>query len=214
MSDQLQQVGLFPSTIYSITLPQFLDSAREVSSDALAAVKQAECCGALQHNPLYPHTMSGNYANDPRLQELVKYVAQTAWNVLDSQGYAMQNLVTAVAEAWTQEHEKGSDMPVHVHPGGIQLNAFYFLDCPENGCQVAFHDPRPGKCASQLLQASMANVTSASDIIYYKPEPGMLMLANSWLPHAFSRNGSDEPFRFIHINLVALPAPQPDVEVV
>lgn len=214
MADQLDQVPLFPSTLYTIDLPQFLDTARAVSAEALKVVREAgmACC-----NKLFPHTMTGNYASDPRLQDFVQYVAQTAWNVLEAQGYAMAPLATAVAEMWTQEHEYSSDMPVHVHPGGIQMCAFYFLDCPENSPFIVLHDPRAGKCAAQLLQADMAKLTAASDQIVLPPKEGTLMLANSWLPHSFTRNGSKEPFRFIHINITVVPAPPavtPEVEVV
>ncbi len=209
MADQLNQGALFASGIYSIKLPQFLDAVRAASDKALQAVGEAPGC------MLIPHRMSGNYSDDPTIQDFRQYVAQTAYNILASQGYAMQPLVTAVVEMWTQEHLTGSDMPAHVHPGGMQMCAFYFLDCPDGGSQIAFHDPRPGKCAAQLLQADMSKVTPASDIVLFTPEPGTLMLANSWLPHSFTRNGAATPVRFVHLNIAAFAAPvqAPDHEV-
>jgi len=36
----------------------------------------------------------------------------------------------------------------------------------------------------------------------------MLMFANSWLAHSFTRNASDKPMRFIHFNLSVQLAPQ------
>jgi len=43
----------------------------------------------------------------------------------------------------------------------------------------------------------------------------MLVLANSWLPHSFTKNGSDEPMTFIHFNLgVVLNDPVPPAEVI
>lgn len=210
MADQLNQAGVFASGLYSIKLPQFLDAARAASADALAQLPPLDA-----EVPI-PHRMSGNYAADPRLQEFTAYVAQTAWNILQAQGYAVQPLATLVAELWTQEHMHTSDMPVHVHPGGMQMCAFYFLDCPEKGSQLVVHDPRPGKCAAQLLQADLSKVTDASDMIFFRPEPGLLILTNAWLPHSFTRNMAQEPARFMHINIAAIAAPAAatDVEVV
>jgi hypothetical protein len=42
----------------------------------------------------------------------------------------------------------------------------------------------------------------------------MLILTNAWLPHSFTRNNSDKPMRFVHMNLsVALNEQPSNVEV-
>ena len=70
------------------------------------------------------------------------------------------------------------------------------------------HDPRPAKKFANLPEKNMALATYASTMIGFKPEPGMFFFANSWLPHSFTRNSSDEPSRFIHFNLSLMPAQQ------
>jgi hypothetical protein len=211
MADTLNTGALFASGIYSVKLPQYLEAARKASTAALA-----ESPPVPEGMPV-PHRMTGNYAAVPELQEFTAYVAQTAWNILQAQGYAMQPLATLVAELWTQEHLRTSDMPQHVHYAGMQMCAFYFLDCPENGCQLAVHDPRPGKCAAKLPEADLTRITEASDAVYFKAEEGLLILTNAWLPHSFTRNMADAPFRFMHINIGVVPAParqEPEVEVI
>jgi len=45
-------------------------------------------------------------------------------------------------------------------------------------------------------------------MVSFKPENGMLLFSNSWLPHSFTRNGSDKPFKFLHFNLGIMAAPE------
>jgi hypothetical protein len=78
---------------------------------------------------------------------------------------------------------------------------FYFLDCPENCSRVVFHDPRPGKPPTAWYEKDSTQITAASNMVNFTPEPGLLVITNAWLPHSFSRHGSDEPIRFIHFNL-------------
>jgi hypothetical protein len=78
---------------------------------------------------------------------------------------------------------------------------FYFLNAPENCSKVLFHDPRAGKVQTNLPERDPSQATFGSNIIHFPPEPGMLMLANSWLPHSFSRHASNEPLMFVHFNL-------------
>lgn len=47
----------------------------------------------------------------------------------------------------------------------------------------------------------MSNATYASTIINFQPKPGELYFGNAWMPHGFTRNASEENFKFIHFNL-------------
>jgi len=129
----------------------------------------------------------------------------------------MQYFNTYVSEIWTQEHRKYSNMEQHVHSYGIQLSGFYFLETPDNGCMAQLHDPRPGKVIASLPEKDMTQVTEASSAIFIKPQPGMFIFTNSWLPHSFTRNAADEPVKFVHFNVsvmqAAAPAPEAPVVV-
>lgn len=210
MADQLTHVAYFPSNVYMIKLPQYLEVLRAVSAENMKVAREA--AAAATPNPLeeiYPVSMTGTYANDPRVQEFAQYVSRTAWNILQSQGANMQPLFTVFMDMWTQEHRKGSSMDTHIHPHGAHITAFYFLDCPENGCQIGLHDPRPGKVATTLPPVDMNQLSDISEAVYLRPEEGMLLLTNSWLPHSFTRNASDDPCRFIHMNLGVVVNPNP-----
>jgi uncharacterized protein (TIGR02466 family) len=200
VNDQLQPLHYFPTTVYLAKKLEFLPAVRDVSSQYLT--ESIQTAGP---------RMTGSYAHEPAIAEFVSYVSQTAWNILNSQGFAMNTLVTYCSEMWTQEHPQHSYMETHVHPGA-QISAFFFLDCPPDGCKIVMHDPRPGKAQANLMEAIPTTVTAASTQIVVTPEPGLLFIAPSWLPHSFTANRSDKPCRFVHINIAT--APQPHAEVV
>jgi hypothetical protein len=87
----------FASPVYASEQPEFLDVVSEVSKDMLAK---------LTHDPheIYPMFNTDDFATDPRMNEFCAFVAQTGWNVLKEQGYAMENFSMSVDSAWSQKH--------------------------------------------------------------------------------------------------------------
>jgi len=211
---QLQVAHHFPCPMYLIERPDFLEAVNTVSEEALETAKKNQ-----QLNEIYPVHMSGNYYADPRLAEFSQFVGATAWNILNEQGYAMQDKAVTFTEMWTQEHHKHSAMDAHVHGFGSQIVGFYFLETPENCSRVVFHDPRAAKVQIDLPEQDMNMATPASKMINFEPKPGLMIFANSWLMHSFTRHAADLPIKFVHFNLtvqMAQPAacPMPAAEVV
>lgn len=186
----------FPCPIYTIERPDFLQSVTIVSEDSLAAQRKEK-----ELDEIYSVIMSGNYPDDPRIAEFSQYIGSTAWNILNEQGYAMQDKVVSFTEMWTQEHHKHSSMEQHVHGFGVQIVGFYFLEVPEGSSRVVFHDPRPGKVQTNLPEQNITSATIASQMINFEPKPGMVIFSNSWLPHSFTRHTNDKPLKFVHFNL-------------
>lgn len=201
----------FPCPIYTVERPDFLQSVSQVSEESLAETRKTQ-----QVNDIYPVLMSGNYFTDPRIAVFSQFVADTAWNILQDQGYAMQNFRTSFIEMWTQEHYKVSGMEQHVHGFGSQIVGFYFLEAPEGSSRVVFHDPRPGKIPLNLPEQNVSQATVASQMINFEPKPGLMIFSNAWLPHSFTRHTADKPIKFVHFNLTvqAAPPPPPPAEVI
>lgn len=191
----------FPCPIYIADRPDFIEVVNEVSKKYFAEESQ-------KPDEIYPALMSSNYAHDERLKGFTEFVGTTAWNILNDQGYAMQNFGMGFESMWTQEHHKQSSMEQHTHGFGAQIVGFYFLDVPENSSRVVFHDPRPGKVMNDLPQQDVQLATPASQMINFEPKPGRMIFSNAWLPHSFTRHAGDTPLRFVHFNLVAVPVQQ------
>lgn len=207
MSDDLQPVYCFPSIVVTAFKPEFLEAVNAVSDEQLA--QQPD-----DINEIYPAKMSGDFSQDPRLADFCTFIGKSAWEILRNQGHDMQNASTFFTEMWTQEHHKHSLMEQHVHGNGAQLVGFYFLETPENCSKALFYDPRPGKVQINLPEADMSEITPASNMIGFEAKPGTMIFANSWLPHGFTRHGSDEPIKFVHFNINVEYAPAQTAEVI
>lgn len=194
----LQSFLYFPTAIYTDSKPEFLEVARAVAERHIAKANEER-----PPNDVYPVTMTGLLTEEAELEPLLRYIGQMGWSILAGQGYAMENVSLTFSEFWAQEHRKTSSMEVHPHGRGVQLAGFYFLDVPTDPAppRAIFHDPRPGKVMIDMPEQDHNMATYASHMINFVPQEGMVMFTNAWLPHAFSRNPCDKPFRFIHFNL-------------
>lgn len=211
---QLQVAYHFPCPIYLIERPDFLNIVNEVSKESLLQQHEER-----KLDDIYPVMMSGNYFADPRLTKFTEFVGATAWNILAEQGYFMQDKMVSFTEMWTQEHHKHSAMDQHIHGYGSQIVGFYFLEVPENSSRLVFHDPRMGKPLIDLPETDVNQATIASKMINFKPKPGLMVFANAWLAHSFTKHAADKPIKFVHFNLsvqMAQPvvAPAPAAEIV
>ena len=212
LSTQLQVAYHFPCPIYIIERPDFLEEVNKISEEGLVETRKIQSL-----NEIYPVYMTNNYFTDPRMVEFTRFVGTTAWNILNEQGYAMADKAVSFTELWTQEHHKHSAMDAHVHGFGSQIVGFYFLETPENCSHLVFHDPRAAKVQIDLPEQDMNIATPASKMINFAPKPGMMIFANSWLAHSFTRHAADLPIKFVHFNLTVIQASQtafPAAEVI
>jgi uncharacterized protein (TIGR02466 family) len=194
--------------VYVVQKTEFLGAVNTVSA------RYEEASREHKKTDNYVNLMTGSYAHEPELEDFSRYVSQTAWNILSSQGFAMDQLVTYFTEMWTQEHNQFSSMETHVHGGGSQISAFYFLDMPVNGCKMVIHDPRPGKVIVNLPEADNNKITMGSHQIVFTPTVGTMIFTNAWLPHSLTKNMSTSPVRFVHMNLSVTAAPEQEPTVV
>ena len=204
---------LFPSSVYTIEKPEFLNVTRKVSKKFLDERKET-----VDLNPNFPVFMTDNMFQDPELLDFGQFVSQTAWEILKDQGYLMDVFQTYFMEMWVQEHHKGSSMERHIHGSGAVISGFYFLNCPSLA-KVVFHDPRDAKVITSLPEKDPSEGTQASNMIHFNATNGLLLFSNSWLSHSFNKNTEDIPLTFIHFNIAVAPIQQeiclnPNVEVV
>jgi uncharacterized protein (TIGR02466 family) len=194
--DTWNEYSYFPTNTYTILKPEFLDQVKPVAYEYLEKIKSE-----YPINEMYPFYQTYNFYNDNRISDFSNYIVNTAWQILNSQGYGMQEKTTRFTSMWLQSHHKYSMMERHIHPDDSQIIGFYFLDTPENCNRMIIHDPRSAKVQISMQENDATELSYASNMIYFAPEPGMLYFINSWVPHSFSKNGSDDPCNFIHFNI-------------
>jgi len=193
---ELAEMAYFSSMIYTMMAENFLDTVSKVSDEYITKMQQSR-----ELDEIYPVHQSENFSNDERILDFVKFISQIAWEILQRQGHAMNQYNTITHELWCQDHHKHSGMDQHIHGNSCQISGFYFLHCPENSPKVVIHDPRPSKVYAGLPEENVCMITAASQAINFTPSKGQLMFMNSWLPHSFGKNPSDDNFRFIHFNI-------------
>lgn len=196
MSDTWQQFDYFPSSVYFLEKPEFLKNVKTIAYKYLENIKKET-----KLNDIYPMYHTYNFAHENSILDFTSYIANTGWNILNTQGFDMNNKETYFIMMWLQYHHKYSSMEQHVHPFGSKIIGFYILEAPENCSELVLHDPRPGKIQDGFGDNMTCQIEHSTDRVYFKVEPGMLIFTNSWLPHSFTRNASNEPFSFIHFNL-------------
>jgi uncharacterized protein (TIGR02466 family) len=197
VSENLNHFFYFPSSVSTAKAPEFLEVVTIVANEKLEESRKH----IPELNDIYPVRMTNSFFDDLRVREFADFVATSAWDALTFQGYATDSMGMFFTEMWVQEHHKHSLMEQHIHGAGSQMIGFYFLNAPEKCSKVVFHDPRPGKVQTNLPEKDPSQASFGSNMINFTPEPGMLIFANSWLPHSFSRHASDEPLIFVHFNL-------------
>jgi hypothetical protein len=195
------EVGHYFSTpIYRIEVPGFIEEILPVFDEYVS--KSHQC------NDKHLAKMTANMAGDERILPFATYVIESSWNILASQGYRMNDKLTYFHSLWGQEYGKMGGMDEHVHNDGVQLVGFYFLECPKDCPKVVVFDPRIGKVQLSIAEADRSKLTEASQRVVFDPQPGVLYITNAWLAHAFTKNSSEEPFKFIHFNVSVEPKPK------
>ena len=197
-NNELITETLFPTQISIVKRVDFVKPCLEVFEEYISTARSES-----DVNSIYPVTQTYDMLQDGRLSPFLEFISETAWDILNDQGYNMDMFYTQANSVWGQSHPKTSSMEYHTHSSLI--SGFFFLSVPENSSQLQFHDPRPVKTFASLPEKQLNIITPATNIINYTPEVGSIYFTNSWLPHSVTRNASDEPVKFIHFNIHTIP---------
>ena len=209
--NDFDEIQLFSTPIYLTFDLDSVELVKTVSEDTQYHVEKVD----------QAHTeMSGSFYHDERLFDFALHILQSSWNILKHQGFLMENYQTIYESMWLQTHPKHSYMAQHIHANNNQIVGFYFLEVPDNSTQLLLHDPRAGKAQIDLDETNPNDVTHGSKFVVMNPKVGQLILTPAWLAHSITANQSDDPVKFVHINIQAQRVannqccPKPEVEVI
>jgi len=92
---------------------------------------------------------------------------------------------------WINILDPGGFHSGHIHPHSV-ISGTYYAQVPDGAAALKFEDPR--------LSMMMASPPRAADapqemrnFVYLAPEPGLVLMWESWLRHEVVRNESSEP---------------------
>ncbi|HWB48206.1 MAG TPA: TIGR02466 family protein [Stellaceae bacterium] len=84
-----------------------------------------------------------------------------------------------VLSAWANVNRTGDYNQLHTHPGATWSGVYYVDsgDAAGDGAALQLYDPNPGRANLFFPELSTANVL-------FKPQPGLMVLFPSYVPHA------------------------------
>jgi len=109
-----------------------------------------------------------------------------------------------IQQAWINLFEPGAQEGQHTHDGSL-LSCSYYVEAPENcGC-IVFPDPIGERRGYRHFTETIGkNLLTRTDIAI-EPQPGRLVMFESWFGHSVQCNKSDRRRISIAINLRAAP---------
>ena len=197
----------FNTTIWSEQKPEFIKSLNKASNKYIKDSKNKQKKFIKEHGDFGTSYHSTPLTADNNFRDFRDYIGQKSWEYLDHQGFDMQQYTTLFSEMWVQEFAKegGGNHSAHVH-WNQHVSGFYFLKCSDKTSMPVFHEPRTGARATKLkMKTNIKGVLPAAELIYVKPKPGTLVIFPGFLEHEFTVDFGNEPFRFIHWNIQAVP---------
>ena len=216
--DVLNTSWYFSTPVYTIEKPEWLSSAikatdkyikeAEKNIQSTTLKERKKLLGNKDYLKVKDHGLSYHSTplnGDPGLKELEQYVGATSLNLMNEWGYDMEKYTMFYTEFWVQEFSKngGGHHSTHVHWDN-HISGFYFLKCSDKTSFPVMQDPRAGAMMTKLPQKDKTKVSPMSDMINYRPQPGMLVFFPAYLPHQFTVDDGVDDFRFIHFNLQAV----------
>jgi len=208
----IQKHTYFETPIYRIRKPEWVKKYNSLSNKYIKEaiklnkeriLKNKKLNKSLTDEGLVHHSTS--LINDNTFSELKDFIGYASVQILEDQGYNLQDHTLFFHEMWVQEFAKKGygNHSAHEHPN-THVSGFYFLKCSEKTSKPIFYDPRYGHKMLKLPLINDVDVFSGVEKLAYNIKPGDLFLFPSYLSHEFSLDYGIDPFRFIHFTLQAI----------
>ena len=105
-----------------------------------------------------------------------------------------------IERAWINIFEPGAQEAQHTHDGSL-LSCSYYVEAPENcGC-IVLPDPIGARRSYREFTRTTGNNLLTRREIAIEPQPGRLVMFESWMPHYVQCNKSNQVRISIAINL-------------
>lgn len=140
---------------------------------------------------------------DAGLEELEQFVFQAARTFLE--GLRIPPRELEIERAWINLFHPGAQEAQHTHDGSL-LSCAYYVDAPKNcGCLVLPDPIAARRTHREFTKTTGTDLLTRSEIAV-EPQPGRLVMFESWMPHYVQCNKSDRVRISIAINLREKPA--------
>jgi uncharacterized protein (TIGR02466 family) len=174
---EFNSISLFPTIIGSCVNVPLSEKVLPYAKEVLGNPQNLTNIGGYKNTFLknIPETLIYD-----ELKSFILDVSKSFSNLINSDFYPKN------VHLFFSEMNKGDQHPYHAHPNSVYSGVFY-LDVPENSAYLRFHDPRP--YANFILYNSKH--PSAWPMHDIKPQTGLFLIWQSWMPHEVLKNFTD-----------------------
>jgi uncharacterized protein (TIGR02466 family) len=140
--------------------------------------------------------------SDADLRELEQFVLGAAARFLEGLRLPARRL--EIERSWINVFKPGAQEAQHSHDGSL-LSCSYYAEAPKNcGC-IVIPDPIGARRSYREFTKTVGNDVLTRREIAVEPQPGRLVMFESWLPHYVQCNKSDRVRISIAMNLREAP---------
>jgi hypothetical protein len=138
------------------------------------------------------------------LHELEQFVLEAAGTFFEK-ALRLPARRLEIERSWINVFKPGAQEAQHSHDGSL-LSCSYYVEAPKNcGC-IVMPDPIGARRSHREFTKTGGNDVLTRRDIAVEPQPGRLVMFESWLPHYVQCNKSDEVRISIAMNLREVPA--------
>ena len=135
---------------------------------------------------------------DAKLDELERFVIATATKFLEALGLPGRRL--EIERSWINIFKPGAQEAQHSHDGSL-LSCSYYVEAPKDcGC-IVMPDPIGERRSYREFTKTVGSNLLTRREIAVEPQPGRLVMFESWLPHYVQCNKSEQVRISIAMNL-------------
>lgn len=176
----------FPTAIGMDRNPQLAKSLLPLAERYLEDPKRVQKNHLTYRNTYNP---SDGLENLPEMAPFIDYVRVKVNEYLDNLGYDSKQMNLDI-NIFTSGMIADDIHEQHTHPNSV-ISGLMYLKTPPGSSKITFYDPRPVRVHTMLPRRQ--NVMPTWTDLSITPEPGMLLMWESWLPHSVKRNHNSEP---------------------
>jgi uncharacterized protein (TIGR02466 family) len=141
---------------------------------------------------------------DAELHELERFVIGAARTFLEK-ALRLSARHLEIERSWINVFKPGAQEAQHSHDGSL-LSCSYYVEAPKNcGC-IVMPDPIGARRSHREFTKTAGGDVLTRREIAVEPQPGRLVMFESWLPHYVQCNKSDQVRISIAMNLREVPA--------
>jgi len=189
-------LSFFATQIRRASLPKAQSLNDDIIAAALSFAEDDEAGRRWCQENFYPGYTSYGSLNDllsraPCFSLLKKFLDAQAVAFVNDVHFDLGAGKLTLDTLWFNVLDPGGFHSGHIHPHSV-ISGTYYAAVPDGAASLKFEDPRLAMMMAAPSRSDNAP-ENMRNFVYLAPQPGMVLMWESWLRHEVVRNDTDEP---------------------